>query len=158
MNPPSTAPAAPEDDPAREIISGRDLAAPPEDVFRAFSDPTRLARWWGPAGFTNVIHEFDLRPGGRWRLTMTGPDGTAYHNESRFIAIEPPERIVFVHEDPVHRFQMTMTCAGHAGGTRLTWRMQFDAVAEADRVRPFVTAANEQNFDRLEQHLALPRS
>lgn len=140
-------------DSAREIVSTRDLAAPPSAVFGAFSDPHRLARWWGPAGFTNVIDAFDFQPGGLWRLTMTGPDGTAYANTSRFLAIEPPGRISYVHEDPVHQFTMTMTFAALASGTRLTWRMRFDSAAEAGRVRAFVVAANEQNFDRLAQHL-----
>lgn len=156
MNPSPSQPADPGDS-HREIVSTRDLTVPPADVFGAFSDPRRLARWWGPAGFTNVIHEFDLRPGGRWRLTMTGPDGTAYHNTSRFLTIEPPLEVSFVHEDPVHQFQMTMTFAALVAGTRLTWRMRFDSAAEAERVRAFVVAANEQNFDRLAQHLSGPR-
>lgn len=141
-------------DSVREIVSIRDLNAPPSDVFGAFTDPRRLARWWGPAGFTNVIHEFDLRPGGLWRLTMTGPDGAAYLNTSRFLAVEPTGRVSYVHEDPVHQFTMTMTFAAVVSGTRLTWRMRFDSAAEAERVRAFVVAANEQNFDRLAQHLA----
>jgi uncharacterized protein YndB with AHSA1/START domain len=144
-------------DSVREIVSTRDLNAPPSDVFGAFSDPRRLALWWGPAGFTNVIHAFDLQPGGLWRVTMTGPDGTAYHNTSRFLRIEPPGEVSFVHEDPVHQFTMTMTFAARAAGTRLTWRMRFDDAAEAERVRAFVVAANEQNFDRLAQHLAEAR-
>jgi uncharacterized protein YndB with AHSA1/START domain len=140
-------------DPAREIVSTRDFASPRAAVFEAFRDPHRLARWWGPAGFSNEIHVFDLRPGGVWRFTMTGPDGTAYPNESRFIYVEPPDRIAFVHELPVHRFRMTMTFEDLAGRTHLTWRMLFESVFDADRVRPFVSEANEQNFDRLQHHL-----
>ena len=68
----------------REIVSTRTFAAPRERVFEAFSDPTQLARWWGPKGFTNTIHEFDLRPGGMWRLVMHAPNGADYANESRF--------------------------------------------------------------------------
>lgn len=154
---PKTAQPIDPDEAAREIVSTRDLNAPPSAVFDAFCDPRRLAHWWGPAGFTNVIHEFDLRPGGLWRLTMTGPDGTAYHNTSRFLTIVPPAEVSFVHEDPVHRFRMTMTFAALATGTRLTWRMRFDATDEAERVRAFVVAANEQNFDRLAQHLPAAR-
>ena len=62
----------------REIVSTRVLDAPRELVFRAFSDPDLLARWWGPEGFTNTFHEFDLRPDGAWRFVMHGPDGTDY--------------------------------------------------------------------------------
>jgi uncharacterized protein YndB with AHSA1/START domain len=149
-----TPPAAPADGPAdRAMISTRVFPAPPAAVFAAFADPARLARWWGPNGFTNTIHAFDFRPGGHWRLTMHGPDGANYANESVFTAITPVARIVFKHLEPVHGFEMTMTFSPEAGGTALTWRMLFDSAAEADRVRAFVLPANEQNFDRLAAHL-----
>lgn len=52
-------------------------------------DPDRVARWWGPTGFTNTIQQYDFEPGGRWLLTMHGPDGTNYPNESRFTRLVP---------------------------------------------------------------------
>jgi len=51
------------------------------------SAPGRVARWWGPAGFTNTIQQFEFKPGGKWLLTMHGPDGKDYPNESRFTRI-----------------------------------------------------------------------
>lgn len=138
---------------AKEIVSTRLFDAPRAKVFRAFSDPDLLARWWGPNGFTNTIEEFDLRPGGAWRVVMHGPDGTDHHNVSEFLEIEPDRRIVFRHGKPIHQFQMTMTFADEAGQTRLTWRMVHDTVADADKVRAFVPQANEQNFDRLAEVL-----
>ena len=45
-----------------------DIPARPEVVFAAFEEE-RLARWWGPDGFTNTFHEFSFTPGGRWSLT-----------------------------------------------------------------------------------------
>lgn len=140
--------------PARDIVSTRDFPHAPAALYHAFADPTRLAQWWGPAGFTNEVHEFDFRPGGLWQLTMIAPDGTRFENRSRFVALVPPSRIEFLHEDPVHAFRMTLTFAPHAGGTRITWLMRFDDPAEAARVRPFIVPANEQNFDRLGAHLA----
>jgi len=138
----------------REIVTTRVFDAPRERMFGAFSDPDRLARWWGPAGFTNTFHEFDLRPEGVWRFVMHGPDGTDYTNESIFIEVERPERIVFRHLKPMHRFLMTVLFGEEGGKTRLTWRMLFESTAECDRVRAFAGAANEQNFDRLEAQLA----
>jgi len=138
----------------REIVSTRVFDAPRERVFRAFSDPRVLARWWGPDGFTSTFQEFDFRPGGAWRFVMHGPDGADYRNESGFIGVVSPERIVLEHLRPMHRFLMTMTFAEEAGKTRLTWRMEFDSVAELERVRAFIPGANEQNFDRLQAQLA----
>ncbi len=148
--PTSSAPAPDE----HVIISRRAFAVSRERLFAAFRDPASLATWWGPAGFTNTIHTFDFRPGGEWRLTLHAPDGTSYLNESRFTAIEAPSRIVFVHEEPVHRFEMTISFEPHPpAGTLVTWRMRFDDAAEAARLRTFIAAANEQNFDRLQIHL-----
>src|SRR5436309_2674995 len=93
----------------REIVSSRVIDAPRELVFRAFSEPEHLAQWWGPKGFRNTFHEFDLQPSGYWRFIMHGPDGTDYKNESVFLEVVEPERIVFRHLDPAHIFQMTIT-------------------------------------------------
>jgi uncharacterized protein YndB with AHSA1/START domain len=137
----------------REVVNSRVLDAPRERVFRAFSDPAQLARWWGPDGFRNTIDAFDLVPGGAWRLTMHGPDGTEYPNESTFLEVVAGTRVVYRHLRPMHRFDMHMSYADEGGGTRLTWRMRFESDAEADRVRALVTPANEQNLDRLAAHL-----
>jgi len=137
----------------REIVSTRVFDAPRERVFRAFSDPSRLAAWWGPDGFTNTIDEFDLRLGGIWRVTMHGPNGVDYHNESVFLEVDAPRRIVYLHRLPMHEFQMTMDYAEQDGRTTLVWRMLFESKEECDKVKAFIVPANEQNFDRLAAHL-----
>ncbi len=139
--------------PDLEIVSTRVFDAPRERVFEAFADPDQLKHWWGPNGFTTTIHQFDLRPGGTWRFVMHGPDGTDYHNESVFAEVVRPERIAFEHRKPIHKFWMTMTFAEEGGRTRLTWRMLHDSAEECAKMRAFVPAANEQNFDRLAAHL-----
>jgi uncharacterized protein YndB with AHSA1/START domain len=141
------------DDPS-EIVSARVFDAPREVVFRAFSDPLHLTRWWGPVGFENTFHEFAFRPGGAWRFVMHGPDGAEYQMTKEFVEVAPPTRIVLRHEQATHGFRMTMTFVDESDKTRLTWRMRFDSKEEAERVRSAVTEANEQNFDRLAAHLA----
>jgi len=131
----------------------RTFDAPRERVFEAFSDPSRLARWWGPKGFTNTFHEFDMRPGGRWRFLMHGPDGVAYANESVFVEVVKPERIVLQHVS-AHRFEMTVTLDEQGGGTKVTWRMRHATARECAKAKAFVVDANEQNFDRLAGELA----
>ncbi|HVT71610.1 MAG TPA: SRPBCC family protein [Lacunisphaera sp.] len=139
------------------IVSARRFDPAPARVFAAFANPAQLARWWGPDGFTTQIHEFDLRPGGAWRLTMRGPDGAKFVNLSHFLEVAAPNRVVYEHDDPVHRFRMTMTFAAEGTGTRLTWRMVFASAEEFARVRALVATANEQNFDRLAAHLVASR-
>jgi uncharacterized protein YndB with AHSA1/START domain len=138
----------------REYVCSRLIDFPRERVFQAFSDPKQLVKWWGPNGFTNTIKKFDFRVGGEWHLTMHGPDGADYRNESVFVEITEPERIVYDHLRTMHRFLMEMTYFDFDGKTRLTWRQRFESPEEWEKVKAFVPAANEQNFDRLEQHLS----
>jgi uncharacterized protein YndB with AHSA1/START domain len=132
----------------REFVHSRLIDAPRERVFRAFSDPAHLARWWGPKGFTSTFHEFDFRPGGAWRFVMHGPDGVNYPNESVFVEVVSPERVVFEHVSG-HHFQMTITFAAQGAKTVVGWRQVFDTAAERQRIAEFVIEANEQNLDRL---------
>ena len=136
------------------IHSTRVFGVSRERLFEAFRDPSQLARWWGPEGFTNTFAEFDLRPGGKWGFIMHGPDGAEYPNANVFTEVDPPSRIVFVHDAPVHRFRMAMDFSAEDSGARLTWRMEFEDPDEAAKLRGFIVAANEQNFDRLEAVLA----
>jgi uncharacterized protein YndB with AHSA1/START domain len=132
----------------REFVHSRWIDAPRTRVFRAFSDPAHLARWWGPKGFTSTFHEFDLRPGGTWRFVLHGPDGVDYPNESVFVEVVAPERIVFEHISG-HHFQMTLTFVEQGEKTAVGWRQVFDTAAERQRIARFVIEANEQNLDRL---------
>jgi uncharacterized protein YndB with AHSA1/START domain len=136
-----------------EVVSTRLFNAPRERVFEAFRDPAQLAKWWGPNGFTNTIEKFEFWLGGEWNVTMHGPDGVNYRNESVFVEINEPERVVYDHLRPMHRFMMDMSYFDFDGKTRLTWRMRFESVEELDRVRAFIVPANEENFDRLEAQL-----
>lgn len=124
------------------------LAATPAEVFAAMSDPARIARWWGPAGFTNTIHQFDFRPGGSWLLTMHGPDGKDYPNESRFTRIADGQVFEIEHIDG-HHFLLTIELEPKDGGTEVKWRQAFDTVEHYERMARFVALANEQNLERL---------
>ena len=137
-----------------EIVNTRVFSAPREKVFDAFAQSERIAAWWGPKGFTNTNQAFDFRPGGRWQYVMHAPDGANYENESEFVEIARPERILLLHLRPMHRFHILMTFedAG-ADTTRLTWRMMLERNAENEKLKQFLADANEQNFDRLRAFL-----
>jgi len=137
----------------KQIVSTRVLAAPRERVFRAWTEPDHLTRWWGPKGFTSTFEEFDPRPGGEWRFVLHGPNGADYKNKSVFVEVVKPERIVFQHVSGP-RFQVTATFTEQAGGTRLTFEMLFETAAECEKVKKYAIEANEQNLDRLEAELA----
>ena len=74
----------------------RVFEAPRPDVFRAWTDPEELSRWWGPGEFTTSYAEIDLRPGGEYLLVMQPPDGgDAMHLAGTFHEVAPPERLVY---------------------------------------------------------------
>jgi uncharacterized protein YndB with AHSA1/START domain len=125
------------------------IEAPRERVYRAFAEPERLARWWGPDGFSSTFEIFDLQAGGRWRFVMHGPDGTDYKNESVFLEVSPPERIVIEHLAEGHHFILTITFAAQDGKTLVGWRQVFDDAEHRNTIAKFVAEANEQNLTRL---------
>ena len=136
------------------LVTSRVLPFSPQAVFAAMADPQRLARWWGPAGFHSTFEAFDFRPGGEWRFTMHGPDGTAYPNHNVFEGIEPGRRVVVRHPSPTHAFRLTIGLQPEGEGTRVVWHQAFDDPEECERMAPVCIPANEQNLDRLHAELA----
>ena len=134
----------------REFVHARVIAASPEQVFRAIAEPERLARWWGPQGFSSSFEHFDFRPGGSWRFVFHGPDGTDYPNENVFREIVPAARVLIEHPSEQHHFFLTITLDAQDGQTRVGWRQVFDTAAHARAAAPIVREANEQNLDRLD--------
>jgi uncharacterized protein YndB with AHSA1/START domain len=128
--------------------SSRTIPASVEKVFAAFTDPKRLARWWGPAGFTNTFKICDFRPGGRWSFTMIGPDGREYPNESVFAEIETPGKVVVEHASKPH-YRLTILLTPSVEGTRVSWSQAFEDEKVAEGIRHIVEPSNEQNLDRL---------
>jgi len=133
----------------RACTHSRLVDAPRDRVFRAIAEPERLARWWGPAGFTSTFEKFEFRPGGAWRFVMHGPDGTDYPNENVFREIVEPARVVVEHVSASHHFVLTITLEADGDRTRVGWRQVFDTAGHREHVAEVVLAANEQNLDRL---------
>lgn len=111
----------------KEVTMMRVFDAPCELVYKAWTDPVMLARWWGPAGFTNPVCEADPRPGGSIKIDMCGPDGTVYPMGGTFHEVAPPARLVFTttaYEDenghPKLDVLNTVTFEEWRGKTKLT--------------------------------------
>jgi uncharacterized protein YndB with AHSA1/START domain len=112
---------------SKELTVTRIFDAPRELVWKAWTDPKLLARWWGPKLFTNPVCELDLRPGGAILIHMKGPDGVVYPMKGVFHEIVEPERLVFtssaVEEEEGNSLLEainTVTFAEHNGKTKLT--------------------------------------
>jgi uncharacterized protein YndB with AHSA1/START domain len=87
------------------IVIERELDAHRDLVWKVWTDPDEVTKWWGPEHFTTPRDtiEFDLRPGGVCRLTMVGPDGEEYPSDGHFGIVEPPERLSFAEQMTDHR-------------------------------------------------------
>jgi uncharacterized protein YndB with AHSA1/START domain len=142
----------------REIALTRVFDAPRELVFKAFTDPKHVIHWWGPNGFTNTIHEMDVRPGGVWRFVMHGPNGVDYKNLIVYSEVVKPERLAWAHgkdDGGPPLFHTTATFAQENGKTRVTLTMIFATAAERDRTVKEVGAieGGNQTLARLAVYL-----
>ena len=132
----------------------RHLAATPAEIFAAIRDAERLAKWWGPNGFSNQFKMFEFQPGGKWVFTMIGQDGKTYPNESVFSSIEDDRQVVINHISQP-QFQLTITLDASPGGTLVRWEQAFADESVAQAIRHIVEPANEQNLDRLSIEVGL---
>lgn len=73
----------------------RIFKAPRDRVFRAWTDPERLAKWWGPETRSCPFVQMDPKPGGRWRTCMRADDGDEAWVQGEFKEVDPPNRLVF---------------------------------------------------------------
>ena len=142
---------------ARELTIVRLIDAPRALVFRAWTDPAWLARWWGPRAHPAVEMTMDVRPGGVWRGLLRGvEDGRELWHGGVFREISPPERLVFTfawEEEGERGLEtlVTVTFAEHEGKTRMVFHQApFQSVGERDGHHGGWSSA----FDRLDEQAA----
>ena len=144
-----------------EIVMSRVFHAPRDLVWRAWTEPQHVARWWGPRGFRTETKQMDFRVGGVWQHVMVGPDGARYPNKSIFKDIVPQERVVYSHgggreDGPGATFIATWTFeVVDAARTRLTGRLTFPDAAARDFVAKEFGAieGGQQTLERLSEYL-----
>jgi uncharacterized protein YndB with AHSA1/START domain len=121
----------------------RKIAASSKEIFKAFEDPALLAKWWGPAGFTNTFNTFEFKPKGKWSFVMHGPDGKNHPNESIFQEIEEPNKVVIRHNCNPY-FTLTVTIEDVEGGAAINWFQDFDNEEVVRNIAHILIPANEQ--------------
>ncbi len=88
--------AGPSASPANTLRIGRTFASPREKVFRAWTDPEALKRWFGPVGYSTPSADVDLRVGGQYRLGMRKlPDGEIFYLTGVYREVRAPEKLVY---------------------------------------------------------------
>lgn len=141
--------------PLNQITSTREVNAPVNILYQAFANPVYLKEWWGPEGFTNTIHEFDLQPGGKWNLTMHGPEKGNYGNSAVFTSVIPEQLVSWTRlSQPLFDMSIRFEAISPAA-SRMIFCMVFSSDEECEKMKKFVVPKNEENFDRLERVLAV---
>jgi uncharacterized protein YndB with AHSA1/START domain len=82
-------------DPATDLLLERVVDVPRERIWRAWTDPEHLVKWWCPLPWSTVACEIDLRPGGVFSTTMRSPDGEDYPNAGCYLEVVPNQRLVW---------------------------------------------------------------
>jgi uncharacterized protein YndB with AHSA1/START domain len=121
---------------SREIVATHLLDAPLETVWRAWTDPEHVARWWARDGFTMTTEEMDVRAGGRWRLTLHGPDGADIPATATYLAVQEPAVLAYLSGDPSepgHAFT-TVEFSDDDHKTGVTVRLHFASAEERTRM------------------------
>lgn len=111
---------------AYELVLDRLLDAPPETLYRLWTDPLRMPEWFCPPPWRVTGADLDVRTGGRCHVTMQGPDGAVLDNPGQYLEVVPNRRIVFsdafigdwVPKEGAPFMAATITFTPEKGGTR----------------------------------------
>jgi uncharacterized protein YndB with AHSA1/START domain len=140
-----------------ELLVTRTFDAPCSLVFKAWTEPERLAQWWGPRGFTLASCKLDLRPGGDYRFHMRGSESDDHWSQGIFREIAEQERLVMAGSwvdakgNPTGpETLVTVTFEEHNGKTKLTLRqVGFESATSRDAHRGGWTSSLERLADYL---------
>lgn len=130
-------PAVPSSD--RELVLTRIIDAPPEKLFRAWTEPALMVQWFTPPPWTTVHAETDLRPGGSSLVVMRGPEGQEFPNRGVYLEVVKNEKLVVTDAytaawEPSDKPFMTLILSFEALGdkTRYTARVRHWTVADRE--------------------------
>jgi uncharacterized protein YndB with AHSA1/START domain len=123
----------------RELSLTRIINAPPEKVYRAWTEPELLKQWFAPRPWTTPHAELNVRPGGGNLIVMKGPGGQEFPNKGIYLEVVTNERLVFTDAyteswEPSLKPFMTviLTFEKHEGKTRYTARVRHWTVADRE--------------------------
>jgi uncharacterized protein YndB with AHSA1/START domain len=157
-----------------QFVISRTFNAPLDRVWKAWTEPEQMARWWGPKGFKTDVRTLDLKPGGLFHYRMESPQGEEMWGRMVFREIVPKERLVFINSfsdetgaltrHPLHEawpLQMlsTITFTESDGKTTVTveWTPYEATHLECetfDKGRDSMQAGWTGTFEKLESFLA----
>jgi uncharacterized protein YndB with AHSA1/START domain len=144
----------------REFVITRSFDAPRDLVFKAWTDPKHVQKWWGPRGFTNPVCEWNARPGNAIHVVMRAPNGVDYPMAGEFREIVEPQRLVFTSGaldekgKLLFEFLHDVTFVEKGGKTTLTIRSRvIKTTDEANKYIGGFEAGMTQSLEKLAEEL-----
>lgn len=138
---------------AREVVMTRVFNAPRELVFKAHTDRTMVAQWWGQRNTTTIVDKMDVRPGGEWRFVQRDADGNEWGFHGEYLEITPVERLVQTFEFegmPGHVVEDTAVFDDLGGKTRITTTSLFATPEDRDgMIQSGMESGANESWDRL---------
>jgi uncharacterized protein YndB with AHSA1/START domain len=123
----------------RDLVINRLISAPPSKVYRAWTEPELLKKWFAPLPYTTPAARLDVRPGGSCTIVMRSPDGMDLPNSGVYLEVIPNQRLVFTDAytsawQPSEKPFMTVviTFAEEGGKTRYTALVRHWTVADRE--------------------------
>ncbi|WP_415910538.1 SRPBCC family protein [Oleiharenicola sp. Vm1] len=144
--------------PADAVRLARRFAAPPADVWRAWTDPADVRRWFGsdPLGTVRAAR-LDVRPGGSFEVAFADRDGTEHTCRGEYLEVVPAARLAFTwrwQSEPGVETRVRVALAADGAGTRMDFEhAHLGAASRHDYARGW-----QSTFDKLERLLAPPES
>ncbi len=138
----------------REIVMERVFDAPRELVFKAYTDPDLIPKWWGPRKYTTTVDKMDVRVGGAWRFVQRDAGGHEYAFNGEYREIAPPGRLSYTFEFegmPGHVLLETVTFEEQGGQTKVTVTSLFASVEDRDGM---LQSGMEQGANESQDRLA----
>jgi uncharacterized protein YndB with AHSA1/START domain len=138
----------------KEIKIERVFDAPMELVFKAYTDPDLVPRWWGLKHTTTIVDKMDVRPGGLWRYVERSPDGSEDAFRGEYREVVPPNRLVYTFEwegMPGHVSVDAITFEEQDGQTKMTAITSFASVEDRDgMLQTGMEAGANEGYDQLD--------
>jgi uncharacterized protein YndB with AHSA1/START domain len=147
-----------------ELVINRVFNAPVELVWRAWTNPEHMMKWWGPKGFTSPACKLDFRVGGKYHFCMTSPEGQNFWTTGECLEIIPHKKIVWTDcfadekgnkvsatsygmaEDFPEELVLTILFEDHEGKTKLTIR---HTGMPAGEMKEMTNAGWNESLDKL---------
>lgn len=141
----------------REYVVTRTFNGPARIVFKAWTTPELLMKWWAPKSFgvTLLSCEADVRPGGTYKLVFAHPEtGEPMAFVGRYLEVTPPSRLVWTNEENAEGAVTTVTFEERDGKTHLVLQDLYPSKkALDDAVASGSISGYSEQFDELEQLL-----